>query len=149
MLQPTHSPTGPTPVTTPTIPARTVLAGIAVLRGRTGLPAVDLAAAVDFAADGRRVTLRAANVQELSAWYEALTPHGTAVGGQYEARPGGALTTRGGLSWVLSYGPIPGVPAVHLSVVTESGETESLPDTALVRAMCPWAVRTSTGRVAA
>ncbi|MFI9304821.1 hypothetical protein ACIG0C_36415 [Kitasatospora aureofaciens] len=140
MIEPTLTPAGIPPAPRLTIPARTVLAGIAVLCGRAGLaaPAADT---VEFAADGCRVTLTAASISELSAWYDALSPRGVAVGGRYETGADGELLILGGLDWVLSVGQVPGCPGIQLSVIAETTAFEVLPDTELVRSMCPWAVR--------
>ncbi|MFD0404982.1 hypothetical protein [Kitasatospora sp. NPDC127116] len=136
-MKPTLAATGITPVLLPTIPDRTVLAGISVLARRAGQPA-PAAENVELAADQRRVTVTARSIAELSAWYAAVRPRGVAVGGQYEARAADRLYVRGRLDWVLSYGQIPGAPGVDLYVVAAS--ESRLPDTELVRAMCPWAL---------
>jgi hypothetical protein len=127
-----------------------VMAGLAELRDRVQFPGVNLAEA-EFSADGRSVTLTAWSVRELSNWYDAHRCRASAsVSGRDERRADGQLYALGGLDWVLSLGDVPGVPGVSVTVWTESGEDEVLPDTALVRAMCPWAsVRAAAGSVVA
>ncbi|WP_224275749.1 hypothetical protein [Streptomyces sp. LS1784] len=147
-MEPTLTPAGLASAPLPAVPIRTVLAGIAVLARRAGQPA-PAAEDVEVAADQRRITLTVTSVSELSAWYAAVRPRGVAVGGQYEARTNNRLYVRGRLDWVLSYGQIPGAPGIDLYVVAAS--ESRLPDTALVRDMCPWALvgRTAGTAVAA
>lgn len=113
-----------------------VMAGLVELRSRVQFPGVALVEA-EFGADGRSVTLTAWSVRELSNWYDAVTPRATVVGGRYEER-GGRQFALGGLDWELHLDDLPGVPGVRVYVRTDSAEGEPLPDTALVRAMCPW-----------
>lgn len=146
-MEPTLTPAGIPPAARLTIPARTVLAGIAVLALRAGQPTP---ADVEFALDGRRVTVTTSSITDLSAWYAALSPRGVAVGGRYETGEDGELRASGGLDWVLTVGQIPGCPGMQLFVIAETDEHEVLPDTALVRSMRPWAVRlTSAGTAVA
>ncbi|MFI2610650.1 hypothetical protein [Kitasatospora sp. NPDC018619] len=144
-MEPTLASAGISPASLPAIPIRTVLAGIAVLARRSGVPA-PTDADVEFAADRRRVTLTARSISELSAWYAAVSPRGVAVGGQYETSAADRLYVRGRLDWVLSYGPVPGAPGIDLYVVAAS--EARLPDTELVRAMCPWALAAPTAGTA-
>ncbi|MFD5081896.1 hypothetical protein ACFWOG_04540 [Kitasatospora sp. NPDC058406] len=138
-MEPTRTPAGFPPAPTPVVPLRTVLAGLAVLRTRAGLPAQPVDT-VEIAPDGRRVTVTA-SIAELSTWYDTTKPPGVAVGGRHEPRPDGQIYATGGLDWVLSLGQLPGCPGVTLSVVGTSAADEILPDTALVREMYPQAVR--------
>ncbi|MFG3050365.1 hypothetical protein ACGFZP_05325 [Kitasatospora sp. NPDC048239] len=135
MIEPTRAPAGIPPAAAPYVPQRTVLAGIAVLRTRAGLPAQSIDA-VELAPDGRRATVTA-SIGELSAWYSASAPRSAVVGGRDETGPNGLTRPSGGLRWVLSYGQIPGCPGVMLSVVAETTASGSLPDTPLVRALHP------------
>ncbi|MFF2954297.1 hypothetical protein ACFVVU_23505 [Kitasatospora sp. NPDC057965] len=122
----------------PAVPVRTVLAGIAVLRQAAGLSAQP-ADAIALDLSGRRVTVTAASIGELSAWYVVVTPRSAVVGGRAGRGADGLPLPLGGLQWVLAYG-IPGCPGVELSVVAETSGGELLPDTALVRALYPRAL---------
>jgi hypothetical protein len=126
-----------------------VMAGLNVLRDRVQFPGVALGE-VEFGADGRSVTLTAWSVRELSNWYDALRSRASAgVSSRQERRADGWLYGLGGLEWVLCLGEV--VPGVRVYVVTDSGEGELLPDTALVRALCPWAAsrRAAAGQAVA
>ncbi|MGW1174591.1 hypothetical protein ACWD4P_12825 [Kitasatospora sp. NPDC002543] len=101
-----------------------VLAQLVVLRDAVHSPGVALDAS-DVAVSGRTVTLTAWSIRELSSWFTSYPTAGVAV----SSRPGG------GLVWQLHLGQV--VPGVSLTVGTESAEDETLPDTALVRAMFP------------
>ncbi|MFF1792628.1 hypothetical protein ACFVXQ_00045 [Kitasatospora sp. NPDC058263] len=137
MIEPTRTPAGVIPAPALAVPIRTVLAGIAVLRQRAGLPAQPADA---IALGGRHVTVTADSIGELAAWYAAAAPSSAVVGGRDERGPDGLTRPYGGLRWVLAYGQIPGCPGVQLSVVAETSGHELLPDTALVRALYPRAL---------
>jgi hypothetical protein len=114
-----------------------VMAGLVELRARVQFPGVALGEA-EFGADGRSVTLTAWSVRELSNWYDALRGRCEAgVSSRQERRADGQLYGLGGMEWELCLGEV--VPGVRVYVMTVSGEGEVLPDTALVRALCPWA----------
>ncbi|MFD7410119.1 hypothetical protein [Kitasatospora purpeofusca] len=103
-----------------------LLAALTVLRDGVYCPGVALDD-TDVTTDGRSITLTAWSVRELSNWYDAHRPRCGSAG--VRGRDGG------GLEWTLALGEV--IPGVRLYVWTESGEGEVLPDTALVRALCP------------
>jgi hypothetical protein len=126
-----------------------VMSGLSELRSRVQFPGVALGEA-EFGADGRSVTLTAWSVRELSNWYDALRDRCQAgVSSRQERRADGQLYGLGGMEWELCLGEV--VPGVRVYVESESGEFEVLPDTALVRALCPWmaARRAAAGQAVA
>jgi len=111
--------------------------GLAVLVARVPRAGVVLDEA-DISRDGREVTLAVWSVQELSNWFDLVGSRSGAVSGRQERRSDGGLYGLGGLLWQVTLPELRELPGVRVRLWTESGEDEVLPDTALVRALCPW-----------
>jgi hypothetical protein len=105
----------------------------------------------DVSRDGREVTLTVGSVCALSAWFDVFGSRSVGVTGRSERRGDGRLYGLGGLAWFVALPELQGLPGVRVYVVSESGEGELLPDTALVRALCPWAAarRAAAGQAVA
>lgn len=144
MSQPTRSNSpfaGPTPTTIPTVthtptPIVPIMAGLQRLYDQVAVPGVLLHEA-QLSDSGTEVELRVSGIVALSSWYDAH-PHSSMSMG---SRPGPGETeeARGGLYWLVSLGWA--APGVRAYVTAVTGEGEVLPDTALVRRMCPWEAR--------
>lgn len=92
----------------------------------------------DISRDGREVTLAVWSVRELSNWFDVAGSRSVAVSGRQERRSNGQLYGLGGLLWQVTLPELRELPGVRVRLWSESGEDEVLPDTALVRALCPW-----------
>lgn len=103
-----------------------------------GMPGV---VSVSVSPDGRKVGLRVDSVAALSAWRDRYGLRSAAVSSRQELRADGRWYGLGGLSWLLVLPPLVELPGVSVSLSTVSAEDEVLPDTALVRAMCPESAR--------
>ncbi|GAA2112624.1 hypothetical protein GCM10009759_55560 [Kitasatospora saccharophila] len=144
MSQPTRSNSpfaGPDPATVPTVarpttPILAIMAGLQRLYDQVAIPGVLLHEAV-LSADGLSVELRVSGIAALSSWYDAHPRSSVSMG----SRPGPGETeeVRGGLYWLLSLGQV--TDGVRAYATTVTAEFEVLPDTALVRALCPWEAR--------
>ncbi len=115
-------------------------AGLAAVAARVPGAGVMLSEA-EVSPDGREVTLTVWSVRELSTWYDVLGFRSAGVTGRSERRGDGQLYGLGGLAWQVALPELVELPGVRVMLESESGERETLPDTALVRAMCPWAAR--------
>jgi hypothetical protein len=115
-------------------------AGLAALVARVPGAGVMLSEA-EVSPDGRAVALTVWSVRELSTWYDVLGFRSAGVTGRHERRGDGQLYGLGGLAWQVALPELAELPGVRVLLESESGEHEVLPDTALVRAMCPWELR--------
>ncbi len=115
-------------------------AGLAALVARVPGAGVVLSEAA-VSPDGREVTLDVWSVRELSTWYDVVGFRSAGVTGRQGLRGDGRLYNVGGLAWQVVLPELPELPGVRVVLESESGEVEVLPDTALVRAMCPWELR--------
>lgn len=115
-------------------------AGLAALVARVPNAGVVLSEAA-VSPDGSAVTLDVWSVRELSTWYDVVGWRSAGVTGRHERRVDGQLYSLGGLAWQVALPELVELPGVRVMLESESGESEVLPDTALVRALCPWAAR--------
>ncbi|MGA5820913.1 hypothetical protein ACPC54_23970 [Kitasatospora sp. NPDC094028] len=92
---------------------------------------------VSVSLDGTRVELAVRSVTDLSAWYDALRCGSASVASRGERRVDGQLYGLGGLHWQVLLPALVELPGVQVALTAESGEFEELPDTRLVRHLCP------------
>jgi copper chaperone CopZ len=130
------------------------LVDASVLRWLSPMPVVDVPAGVEalvarmpgvvsvsVSPDGREVDLQVDSVASLSEWRDVFGLRSAGVSQRVECRADGRMYSLGGLTWWLMLPPLVEVPGVTVALSTVSAEDEVLPDTALVRAMCPEPVR--------
>ncbi|MFJ9771135.1 hypothetical protein ACIRVF_07820 [Kitasatospora sp. NPDC101157] len=97
--------------------------------------------------DRSAVDLSVASVADLSVWYDTIPQAVTSAASRCERRIDGQLYALGGMQWKVSWSELAGLPGVRLTVSALSGENEELPDTQLVRHLCPYEARLRQIRV--
>ncbi|MEV8324612.1 hypothetical protein [Kitasatospora sp. NPDC056731] len=114
--------------------------GLRALIARVPNPGVTLNEAT-VSPDGSEVELTVRSVRELSSWYEVVPRATASAAGRCERRVDGQLYALGGMQWRVSLPEVADLPGVRVTLWAESGELEELPDTTLVRHLCPWEAR--------
>ena len=146
MSQPTRSNSpfaGPDPATVPTVahrptPVLAIMSGLQRLYDQVAVPGVLLHEA-QLSDDGSSVELRVSGIAALSSWYDAHPRSSVSMSSRAERGADGQLYGLGGAYWLLGLGRIADGVRVYVTAMTD--EEQVLPDSALVRAMCPWEAR--------
>ncbi|MGW2371775.1 hypothetical protein [Kitasatospora sp. NPDC001683] len=100
-----------------------------------------------ISADRSTVELCVRTVDDLSVWYDSIPKATASAASRCERRVDNQLYALGGMQWKVFLPALADLPGVRVTVSTQSGENEELPDTRLVRHMCPWEARLRAIRI--
>ncbi|MEU4296442.1 hypothetical protein [Kitasatospora aureofaciens] len=91
--------------------------------------------------DRSTVDLSVRSVADLGVWYDTIPRGDASAASRCERRVDGQLYALGEMQWKVSWPELAGLPGVRVTVSALSRENEELPDTLLVRHVCPQEAR--------